>query len=147
MGNWTQKDINRLQSKGFKVKETNTKGIMPTVKASELEKKYGNIRCEYDNLKFQSRKECDRYKELRVLESAGKISGLKTQVKYLLITEKSLKYTLSYIADFVYLENGSLVVEDVKAFNKISGEYILSQKFKQKMRLMKNLYGLDIKLI
>ena len=79
---------------------------------------------------FDSEKEYARYLELKLLEKAGEISGLRMQVEYVLIPEQRGPYTIgkrggmkkgelierkcSYVADFVYKENGETVVEDVK---------------------------------
>jgi hypothetical protein len=65
-----------------------------------------------DGKRFASKKEAQRYSDLRLLEIAGEISKLKCQVKFPLWVEGELVCT--YIADFSYLENGVYKVEDVK---------------------------------
>ena len=73
---------------------------------------------------FDSKKEFIRWCELRILERAGKISNLQRQVKYVLIPSqkdpkgKVLEREVSYVADFVYIDNalGQVVVEDVKGY-------------------------------
>lgn len=80
---------------------------------------------------FDSRKEARRYEELRVRQQAGEISDLRLQVKYVLIPPqhepdiigkrggvkkgKLIERECSYIADFVYQEDGETIVEDVKS--------------------------------
>lgn len=86
--------------------------------------KYGNRKVAYDGYKFDSKRECDRYKELRILEAAGKITELKIQPKFQLRTgEKDIKIRsgrypngrrVAYFADFSYMDDYGLVIEDVK---------------------------------
>lgn len=118
----------------------------------------------YNNRKvggFDSVKERRRYNELLLLQRAGKISELQTQVKFELIpaqyetyerhsaTGKRLKdgkylveRSCTYIADFVYKDkNGNTVVEDVKGY-KNSVAYSL---FSVKRKLMLYLKGIKVK--
>lgn len=93
-------------------------------------------------IQFDSKKEARRYQELKLLESAGKIEDLKTQVKFTLlpaqrepdtvgpkggkIKGKVLEREVAYIADFVYVENGQMVVEDTKGMK--TPEYVIKRK-------------------
>lgn len=87
--------------------------------------KYGNKRVEIDGHKFASKKEGRRYTELRLLERAGEISGLKLQPRFPLRVFGKLICT--YVADFQYLEkDGRVVVEDAKGFR--TREYINKAK-------------------
>lgn len=94
---------------------------------------------------FDSIKEYNRWCELKLLERAGKITGLRRQVKYELIPTqrapgkkgKVIEYPVNYIADFVFTENGAVVVEDAKGYR--TDEY----KIKRKLMLWK--YGIRIK--
>lgn len=104
---------------------------------------------------FHSKKELHRYEELLLLEKAGQIHGLKREVKFLLIPSqretiwkngkpkqgKCIEREISYIADFVYTENGQLVVEDVKGFKK-SKAYDL---FVIKRKLMLYVHGIRVR--
>lgn len=92
--------------------------------------------------KFDSKKEYQRWKELSLLERAGKISDLRRQVKYVLIPAQYkpdtigprggvrkgalLEREVSYIADFVYIQDGKQIVEDVKGVR--TDTYILKRK-------------------
>ena len=88
-----------------------------------------------------SQKERDRYNLLLMREKAGEISGLKFQVVFELIpnqrTSKGVLRRCSYVADFVYTENGREVVEDTKG--KKTREY----QIKKKLMLWR--YGIEIK--
>ena len=81
--------------------------------------KYRNNIVYYDNKKFDSKKERNRYVELKKLEKFKVISDLKTQVPFLLldtIRYKNKTYRKTYYyADFTYKQNGKLIVEDVKS--------------------------------
>lgn len=93
--------------------------------------KYGAKRTEVDGISFASRKEARRYSELKLLERAGKIENLRRQVRFALVQ------TVVYIADFQYVENGEVVVEDVKGYR--------TAEYKKKRRLMIEQHGIEIK--
>jgi len=83
--------------------------------------KYNAQKVLIGNILFDSRAEGRRYTELLMLQSAGVISELETHPTYVLQSayrnEEGKKIqAITYTADFSYMENGSLVVEDVKGF-------------------------------
>jgi len=88
--------------------------------------KYKAIKTTIDNIKFDSKKEANRYCELKLLLLAKEISDLQMQVKYELLPKQKDERAINYIADFVYKENGKTIVEDVKGF--CTNEYILKRK-------------------
>lgn len=105
-------------------------------------RKYRNKKVTVDGVTFDSVKECLRYKELRRREINGEIQNLQRQVEYLLIPSqkiggKVVERPCKYIADFVYHENGNLVVEDCKGFR--TPDYIIKRKL-----MLKN-YGIRVK--
>lgn len=109
---------------------------------------------------FDSVGEYLRWGQLRLLERAGKITNLQRQVKYVLIppqieryervspkTGKRLKDGIrcleqecSYYADFVYDQDGKMIVEDVKGCKK-GAAYDL---FVIKRKLMLQVHGIKI---
>ena len=82
--------------------------------------KFKNKKIIIDGIKFDSKKEGYYYIYLKELEKTNKISNLQLQVKYEL--QPKFKYNnktyraITYIADFVYEENGKTSVIDVKGF-------------------------------
>lgn len=121
--------------------------------------KYHNRKVTVDGITFDSVKEANRYKELKVLERAGLVHDLQLQVKFKLIPAqrewtdettasgkpkkgKILEHECSYVADFVYKNRyGLQVVEDVKGYKK--GEaYAL---FAIKRKLMLWIHGIRVK--
>ena len=97
--------------------------------------KYNAKKVKVDGIKFDSKKEANRYFELKMLERAGKIKELKLQPKFLLqdgFVRDGEKYrAIFYIADFEYIKDGKKVVEDVK------GVRTQTYKLKKKMFLKK----------
>ena len=96
-----------------------------------------------DGIRFASDKEARRYSELKLLVRAGEISQLVPHPVFEFIIEgKPVKMrngqTAKYTADFQYLKNGEVVVEDVKGY-KITDDYRLRRA------LVKHLYGVEIK--
>ena len=104
--------------------------------------KYHNRKITRDGVTFDSRREARRYEELQLLQQAGEIKNLRRQVKFVLIPTqrepniigprggvkkgKLLERECSYIADFVYGENGKMVVEDAKGLR--TKDYIIKRK-------------------
>lgn len=127
--------------------------------------KYRNRKTVVDGITFDSKKEAKRYQELRILEKAGEITDLRRQVKFVLIPEqrefngrelytkgpkkgrfkpgKLIERKVEYIADFVYIEDGQTVVEDVKGYRD-GGSY---KVFVLKRKLMLRVYGIQVKEI
>lgn len=115
--------------------------------------KYHNRKVTIDGITFDSKKEANRYQELKLLQKAGEISDLRLQVKYILIPAqykpdrigkrggikkgKIIERECSYIADFVYQENGETVVEDTKGIK--TKDYIIKRK------LMLYIHGIRIR--
>ena len=88
--------------------------------------KFRAVKCTYNGIKFDSKKEMNRYCELRLLEKAKVISDLQLQVSFELIPKQKDERAITYKADFVYKENGILTVEDVKGIK--TKDYILKRK-------------------
>lgn len=101
--------------------------------------KYGNTETEVDGVKFQSKKEANRYRELLLLLKTGEIGILRMQVEYEL--NPGGTHSLRYVADFVYIitKTGEEVVEDVKGWR--------TKEYRKKRRLMKKVHGIVIKEI
>lgn len=83
--------------------------------------KYRNTPTMVDGIRFDSKKEADRWGELWYLEKARKIAGLSRQKKFPLHAVNAatgVKVVVGhYVADFVYrdLDRSADVVEDVKS--------------------------------
>ena len=113
--------------------------------------KYHSKKVIQDGMSFDSVKEYRRFCDLSLLEKAGTITDLERQVKFVLIPaqyerifdaktrrwkEKCVERECSYIADFVYYENGEIVVEDVKGFK--------TPEYRIKRKLMYYLNGIKV---
>ena len=93
--------------------------------------KYHSRKITRDGETFDSIKEFNRWKELKLLERAGEITDLQRQVKFELIPSqrmngKVVERPVTYVADFVYTKGRQLVVEDSKGFR--TKDYILKRK-------------------
>lgn len=104
--------------------------------------KYKAKKTEVNGIMFDSQKEAGRYVELRMLERAGYITDLRLQQKFVLIPAqkkngKTVERECSYIADFVYKENGKTVVEDTKGFR--------TDTYKIKRKLMLYVHDIEVK--
>jgi hypothetical protein len=112
--------------------------------------KYHASKITRDGITFDSVREYRRFCELSLLERAGEIQDLRRQVEYELIPAQyeeiptgeiykrgdrkgqpkmkrvCIEKSVSYVADFVYTENGQIVVEDTKGFK--TKDYIIKRK-------------------
>ena len=112
--------------------------------------KYGNKRTNG----FQSKREAKRAAALELLQKAGMISGLRTQVPFELapsvVIQGRKRPPLRYFADFVYEElervaddlglanyKRHLIVEDAKGH--------VTDSYRIKRHLMKSVHGIDIR--
>lgn len=123
--------------------------------------KYNASKVTIDGQTFASRKEADRYYQLKLLEKSGAIKDLTTQVKFVLIPAqrepettgkrggvkpgKIIERELSYIADFCYtdVETGRMIVEDVKGYR--ATDAAAYRLFTVKRKLMLYLLGIRVK--
>ncbi len=111
--------------------------------------KYGATKCKStDGIMFDSKKERDRWEELRVMQKRGKITDLRRQVPFELIPNqrgedgKIVERAIKYIADFVYAKDGQDVVEDVKGYrDPQSAGYA---KFVMKRKMMLYFYHINV---
>ena len=121
--------------------------------------KYKSKKTIVDGIEFDSRKEANRYCELKLLQRAGKIQNLELQKAFELIPAqreriinpksgevkkgKVIERAVTYVADFVYTENGRIIVEDVKGY-KGGGAYAV---FTVKRKLLLYRYGIRVREI
>lgn len=107
-------------------------------------KKYRNTPVYVKGKRIDSKAEARRLGELKLLERAGLIQDLKTQVRFELIPSQRIdgkvaERAVNYIADFVYIKDGQRVVEDVKGYK--TPDYIIKRK------LMLFVHGIKIQEI
>lgn len=102
--------------------------------------KYQNRTTVRDGKSFDSKKEAERYQELRFLQQANLIRNLRCQVPFDMTVNG--RRVCRYIADFVYedVETSSTIVEDVKGYRKGCAY----QTFRIKARLLEACYGLTV---
>lgn len=111
-------------------------------KTAQSGSKYGNKKVTVLGIEFDSKREARRYLDLKAEESAGVIQNLRLQVKYELLPNqkidgKVVERAVSYVADFVYEQNGETVVEDSKGHR--TKDYILKRK------MMLHFHGIRIR--
>ncbi len=104
--------------------------------------KYGNHKVVIDGKKVaDSQHEFRRLNDLKVLERAGEIKELHTQVRYNLIPSQKIcgekVRGTDYIADFVYwTKDDQFICEDAKGHK--TADYIIKRK------LMKLIHNIDV---
>lgn len=104
--------------------------------------KYGSRNITIQGERFDSQKEANRYRELLLLQRAGKINELRRQVEFELIPTQREPDTIGtkggikkgnilerrccYKADFVYKKGDETIVEDTKGVR--TKDYIIKRK-------------------
>lgn len=98
--------------------------------------KYGNKRVIVEGLKFDSKREADRYAELKLMEAAGEIHKLRIQPH--LPCDVNGTHVCTYVADFAYTKPGDSreTFEDSKGHR--TALYILKKK------LVMACHGIDV---
>jgi len=123
----------------------NTKYIRNT------QSKYKNEKIVTEDGKFDSKREYNHWLALKEQEARGEISFLKRQVKYELVPSQKLpvpikdkkgktkktERAVTYVADFVYIKDGNVIVEDSKGF--------VTDSYSIKRKLMLQRFGIQIK--
>lgn len=103
--------------------------------------KYHARKTTVDGITFDSKREADRYLVLKSMEEDGLIEDLRRQVRYELIPAFDVDgkhyRPVYYVADFVYVEDGKEVVEDVKGMR--------TDVYRLKAKLFARRYGKVIK--
>ena len=105
--------------------------------------KYNNKKTLIDGFWFDSKKEANRYIELKMLQAAKLIRDLMMQQVFELspsvVIQGRKRPPLRYKADFTYFDDrkqGQFVVEDTKGFK--------TEGYKIKRHLMKALHGIEV---
>lgn len=99
--------------------------------------KYNNIPTVCEGVKFSSKGEAKRYRELLLMQSAGEISDLALQVKFPL--EVNSTRVAFYVADFTYNQNGYQVIEDFKG--------VSTPMFRLKWKILQAMFAEDAKIV
>jgi len=86
--------------------------------------------------KYASKREAQRARELSMMQQAGMISGLQEQVWFELTPKRGRLRESSYVADFVYMQDGKQVVEDCKGMQ--------TPVYKLKRKLMLHFHNIEI---
>lgn len=106
--------------------------------------KYNATKTALDGIVFDSAIEARRYQELKLLVAAGEITDLQLQPAYQLQpgyrnAAGRKQRPINYVADFAYMENGRLIVEDVKG--------VETAVFRLKRRMFEYLYqGIELRI-
>ena len=88
--------------------------------------KFNNRKVEIDGYKFDSIKESKRYLLLRYRLALGEITDLRIHPRIpLIVNGQKIGH---YVGDFQYLENGKLILEDVKTEATKTAVYQLKKK-------------------
>jgi len=102
--------------------------------------KYRNIRVKIDGYSFDSKKESEKYMELKIMKQNGEIKDFTVHPKFKIIDafeKDGIKYRATYyVADFSVTKNDDTVeIIDIKPYSKKHQKFLLTAVFKLKARL------------
>lgn len=103
--------------------------------------KFGAVKTPVGGFTFDSKREANRYSQLKSMEDAGLIADLWLQPKYpVYVTAKSGEtvFICEWRGDFRYNQSGASVIEDVKS------PATRTPVYKLKKLLVEALYGISI---
>lgn len=105
---------------------------MPRNLCLRRQNKFQAVKTENNGIVYDSKKESRRATDLALMERAGQITDLRRQVAFELVPRTATERPVFYFADFVYVQNGHTVVEDVKspATRKLAAYVIKRKLFK-----------------
>ena len=122
--------------------------------------KYNAKKVVLDGIEFDSETEGKRYLTLKKAQEEGIISDLELQPQYIIlpaikgerikhfkripdrIEEYTIQQPVKYTADFRYVKDGQIVVEDVKG-----SKFTMSRDLPLRIKMMKYFHNIDVKLI
>jgi hypothetical protein len=101
--------------------------------------KYGAVATVVDGIRFPSKREANRWTELRLLELAGEIHSLERQPR--LSLDVNGTQIGQYVADFKYRDSATArwVYEDAKG--------VLTRDCKWKLKHVRAQYGIEVVLV
>lgn len=102
--------------------------------------KYGAVPTVLDGIRFASKREADRYAQLRLLEIGGHVTNLQLQPSFDLHAVGGTKVA-RYVADFAYRDERTqrLVIEDAKGMK--------TPVFRLKAKWLKAEHGIEVRCV
>jgi hypothetical protein len=100
-----------------------------------MSSKYHNRKIDIDGVTFDSKREANRYLELKFLQAAGEIQDLILQPSFELRVDGG-KVVGKYFADFKYRVGMKVVIEDAKG--------VRTDVYRLKKKIVEAVYGIKI---
>lgn len=122
--------------------------------------KYNSKKVVVDGIKFDSETEGKRYLTLKQAQDDGLISDLELQPQYIIlpaikgtrlkhfkripdrIEEYTIQQPLKYTADFRYIKDGQVVVEEVKG-----SKWSISRDYPLRAKMLRYFHGIEVKMV
>jgi hypothetical protein len=107
--------------------------------------KFNAVATTVDGVRFASKAEAHRYGELKMLEKAGRIDGLRLQPKFdLMVTSRLGQFVVigQYIADFAYCEYACEGAPAVLKYEDVKG--VKTALYSWKKKHAETQYGIRI---
>ena len=143
-----EKQVAQAEARAKAAEEQAAQAMMGTMKSKAIKAKYGNTATEENGIRFGSKLEARRFRELLQMEQAGEIWDLHLQEEFVLkpaytLPDGSRSRAIKYVADFTYRRRTAgggeeRVVEDTKSRPTKTPVY------RMKKKLMESVHGIII---
>ncbi|MGO7044365.1 DUF1064 domain-containing protein [Rhizobium johnstonii] len=101
--------------------------------------KFGAKTTVFDGIPFDSKREAEVYRDLKLLERSGRISGFERQRKFELIVNGKIIGT--YRADFAFIDHD----KDCR-FRVVDVKGVVTRDFKRVQKIIKAIYNIDVEV-
>ncbi|MGZ2501769.1 DUF1064 domain-containing protein [Rhizobium leguminosarum] len=101
--------------------------------------KFGAKKTMFEGILFDSKREAEVYRDLKLLERSGRISGFERQRKFELIVNGEIIGT--YRADFAFIDHD----QDCK-FRVVDVKGVVTRDFKRVQKIIKAIYNIDVEV-
>jgi len=115
------------------------------IEATKKRSKFRNVKTHYNEITFDSKKECEFYKTLEFQKKVGIIKDFIHQ--HTMRLEVNGFLICKIVLDFKVINNNNTVdYVDIKAFSKATGKFISTPDWKIKKKLCEAIYSIKINI-
>lgn len=101
--------------------------------------KFGARKTAVNGITFDSQREAEVYRDLKLLEAAGRISGFERQRKFNLVVNGVI--IGSYRADFAFIDHG----QDGR-FRVVDVKGVVTRDFRRTQKIIKAAYNIEVEV-
>lgn len=117
--------------------------------ATPKRSKYGAEPTTVDGIRFDSKRESERYSELKLLEKSGEIINLRLQPEFSLCVwrpdHSDIRTVGKYVGDFAYTVPGYRPMLDIEVVEDVKSPATRTPIYRWKIKHLRLQYGIEVK--